>query len=71
MAKFVQGWFPTAIVAAAETIVMLTGGIDLSVGAMVGLGSVVAASTMQGPLGILGAPPDARRWRRRNRRLVR
>ncbi|HLJ71064.1 MAG TPA: ABC transporter permease, partial [Roseiarcus sp.] len=52
--KFVQGWFPTAMVAAAEAIVMLTGGIDLSVGPMVSLGSVVAASTMQGPLGILG-----------------
>jgi ribose transport system permease protein len=54
MAKFVQGWFPTAMVAAAETIVMLTGGIDLSVGPMVSLGSVVAASTMQGPLGVFG-----------------
>lgn len=54
MDKFVQGWFPTATVAAAETIVMLTGGIDLSVGPMVSLGSVVAASTMQGPLGIFG-----------------
>jgi ribose transport system permease protein len=52
--KFVQGWFPTAIVAAAETIVMLAGGIDLSVGPMVSLGSVVAASTMDGPLGIVG-----------------
>jgi ribose transport system permease protein len=52
--KFVQGWFPTAMVAAAETIVMLTGGIDLSVGPMVSLGSVVAASTMDGPLGAFG-----------------
>jgi ribose transport system permease protein len=52
--KFVEGWFPTALVAAAETIVMLTGGIDLSVGPMVSLGSVIAASTMQGPLGIVG-----------------
>lgn len=52
--KFVQGWFPTAVVAAAQTIVMLTGGIDLSVGPMVSLGSVVAASTMDGPLGIFG-----------------
>jgi len=52
--KFVQGWFPTAMVAAAQTIVMLTGGIDLSVGPMVSLGSVVAASTMDGPLGIFG-----------------
>jgi ribose transport system permease protein len=54
MGKFVQGWFPTAMVAAAETIVMLTGGIDLAVGPMVSLGSVVAATTMQGPLGIFG-----------------
>jgi ribose transport system permease protein len=53
MVKFVQGWFPTAMVAAAETIVMQTGGIDLSVGPMVNLGSVVAAPTMQGPLGVL------------------
>ena len=52
--KFVQGWFPTAMVAAAETIVMLTGGIDLSVGPMVSLGSVVAASTMEGPLSVFG-----------------
>ena len=52
--KFVQGWFPTALVAAAETIVMLTGGIDLAVGPMVSLGSVVAASTMQSPLGTAG-----------------
>ncbi len=52
--KFVQGWFPTAMVAAAQTIVMLTGGIDLSVGPMVSLGSVVAASSMDGPLGVFG-----------------
>jgi ribose transport system permease protein len=52
--KFVQGWFPTAMVAAAETIVMLTGGIDLSVGPMVSLGSVVAASTIDGPLAVFG-----------------
>ena len=55
MAKFVQGWFPMALVAVAQTIVMLTGGIDLAVGPMVSLGSVVAASTMQGPLGISAA----------------
>jgi len=52
--KFVQGWFPTALVAIAETMVMLTGGIDLAVGPMVSLGSVVAATTMQGPLGVAG-----------------
>jgi ribose transport system permease protein len=52
--RFVQNWFPMALVAAAQAIVMLTGGIDLSVGAMVGLGSVVAATTMAGSLGIAG-----------------
>ena len=52
--RFVQNWFPMALVAVAQAIVMLTGGIDLSVGAMVGLGSVIAATTMGGPLGIPG-----------------
>ena len=52
--RFVQNWFPMALVAVAQTIVMLTGGIDLSVGAMVGLGSVVAATTMTGTLGVTG-----------------
>jgi ribose/xylose/arabinose/galactoside ABC-type transport system permease subunit len=59
MAKFVQGWFPTAMVAAAETIVMLTGGIDLSVGPMVSLGSVVAASSRSSPLAQGWAPSSA------------
>src|ERR1700759_1383253 len=54
MAKFVQGWFPTAMVPAAQPLVMLPGGTDLSVGPTVSLGSVVAASTMQGPLGVFG-----------------
>ena len=51
---FAQDWLPFALVAAAEAVVMLTGGIDLAVGAMVGLGSVVAATTMGGPFGIAG-----------------
>jgi ribose transport system permease protein len=46
LSRFAQNWFPMALVAAAQTIVMLTGGIDLAIGAMVGLGSVVAATTM-------------------------
>src|SRR5258708_38975411 len=57
MAKFVQGWFPTAMVAAAETIVLLTGGIDLSVGPMVSVGSVVAASAPLRPAGIFVGVP--------------
>ena len=49
--RFVQNWFPMALVAVAQSIIMLTGGIDLSIGAMVGLGSVVAATTMGTTMG--------------------
>jgi ribose transport system permease protein len=52
--RFVQNWFPMALVAVAQAMVMLAGGIDLSVGAMVGLGSVVAATSMGGAFGIAG-----------------
>jgi ribose transport system permease protein len=52
--RFVQNWFPVALVAVAQAMVMLAGGIDLSVGAMVGLGSVVAATSMGGAFGIAG-----------------
>jgi ribose transport system permease protein len=52
--RFVQNWFPMALVAVAQSMVMLAGGIDLSVGAMVGLGSVVAATSMGGAFGIAG-----------------
>jgi ribose transport system permease protein len=44
IAKFTQSWFPLAVVAMAQTLVMLTGGIDLTVGAMVSLGCVLAAT---------------------------
>jgi ribose transport system permease protein len=44
VAKLTQNWFPLAVVAMAQTLVMLTGGIDLTVGAMVSLGSVLAAT---------------------------
>jgi len=52
--RFVQNWFPMALVAVAQAMIMLTGGIDLSIGAMVGLGSVVAATSMGGAFGIAG-----------------
>lgn len=55
LTKFLQAWFPTALVAAAETIVMLTGGIDLAVGSMVSLGSVIAASLMAAQFSIASA----------------
>jgi ribose transport system permease protein len=44
VAKLSQDWFSLAIVAMAQTLVMLTGGIDLTVGAMVSLGSVLSAT---------------------------
>lgn len=51
VAKFSQTWFPLALVAMAQTLVMLTGGIDLTVGAMVSLGSVLAATLIDASVG--------------------
>ncbi|TIS33551.1 MAG: ABC transporter permease, partial [Mesorhizobium sp.] len=53
-AKFTQSWFPLALVAMAQAILMLTGGTSLAIGAMVSLGAVIAATTMTGPLGVAG-----------------
>ncbi|MFD2055772.1 ABC transporter permease [Mesorhizobium calcicola] len=53
-AKFTQSWFPLALVAMAQALLMLTGGISLAIGAMVSLGAVIAATTMAGPLGVAG-----------------
>lgn len=53
-AKFTQSWFPLALVAMAQAILMLTGGISLAIGATVSLGAVIAATTMSGPLGVAG-----------------
>jgi ribose transport system permease protein len=44
VARFTQNWFPIAIVALAQTLVMLMGGIDLAIGATVSLGCVLAAT---------------------------
>ncbi len=44
VARFTQTWFPVALVALAQTLIMLAGGIDLSIGAMVSLGCVLAAT---------------------------
>ena len=54
IAKFSQSWFPLALVAMAQGILMLTGGISLAIGPLVSLGAVVAATTMAGPLGAPG-----------------
>src|SRR5262245_4267087 len=48
LAKLSQSWFPLAVVAMAQTLVMLTRGIDLTVGAMVSLGSVLSATLITG-----------------------
>ena len=53
-AKFTQSWFPLALVAMAQALLMLTGGINLAIGATVSLGAVIAATTMTGPLGVVG-----------------
>lgn len=53
-AKFTQSWFPLALVAMAQAMLMLTGGISLAIGPLVSLGAVVAATTMTGPLGVAG-----------------
>lgn len=53
-AKFTQSWFPLALVAMAQAILMLTGGISLAIGALVSLGAVIAATTMSGPGGVAG-----------------
>ena len=54
VAKFTQSWFPLALVAMAQGILMLTGGISLAIGPLVSLGAVIAATTMGGPLGAPG-----------------
>jgi len=50
IAHFTQSWFPLALVAMAQVMLMLTGGISLAIGPLVSLGGVVAATTMA-PLG--------------------
>lgn len=54
VSKFAQSWFPLALVSMSQAILMLTGGISLSIGATVSLGAVIAATTMSGPLGVVG-----------------
>jgi ribose transport system permease protein len=54
LSKFAQSWLPLALVAMAQAILMLTGGISLAIGAIVSLGAVIAATTMTGALGVTG-----------------
>jgi len=54
LAKFTQSWFPLALVAMAQALLMLAGGISLAIGATVSLGAVIAATLMPGALGTAG-----------------
>lgn len=54
ISKFAQSWLPLALVAMAQAILMLTGGISLAIGATVSLGAVIAATTMSGIFGVAG-----------------
>lgn len=53
-AKFTQNWFPLSLVAMAQALMMLNGGISLAIGPLVSLGAVIAAVSLGGPLGVLG-----------------
>lgn len=46
MARMSQTWFPLAAVAMAQAIVMMTGGVDLSTGAVVSVGCVLTATIL-------------------------
>ena len=61
------------VVVLAELIVVLTGGIDISVGSALGLAAVVAAGLFGGPIGTARTcrRPGDRRHRRRSERLAR
>ncbi len=50
-------WAPVALIAVAETFVVISGGIDLSVGATLGFSGVIAAYAMAGMTG--AGLPDA------------
>lgn len=47
-AKFTQNWVPLALVTMAQALLMLTGGISLSIGPLVSLGAVIAATASGG-----------------------
>ncbi|SER53919.1 monosaccharide ABC transporter membrane protein, CUT2 family [Faunimonas pinastri] len=53
--KFTQNWFPLALVAMAQTLLMMMGGISLAIGPLVSLGAVIAATVMGTAFGVTGA----------------
>jgi len=55
VARFSQTWFPLAAAAMSQTIIMLTGGVDLSTGAVVSVGCVLTVTLVgAGPMAMLG-----------------
>lgn len=46
LARLSQTWFPLAAVAMAQAVIMLTGGVDLSTGAVVSIGCVLSATVI-------------------------
>ncbi len=46
--NILSDWSPVVLIAIGETFVIISGGIDLSVGSTVGVGGVVGALTMEG-----------------------
>jgi ribose/xylose/arabinose/galactoside ABC-type transport system permease subunit len=53
---------PLLIVALGQTVVLITGGIDLSVTSTIALSSVLGALVMSGDQGLLGRMPGGSRW---------
>ena len=48
IAKLSESWFPLAAASMGQALIMLTGGIDLSVGAVVSVGCVLSATVIGG-----------------------
>lgn len=46
-ANILSDWYPLVLIAIGETFVIISGGIDLSVGATIGISGVVSAITME------------------------
>lgn len=55
IAKLSQSWFPLAAAAMGQAVIMLVGGIDLAIGAVVSIGCVLSATLIgQTPAGMAG-----------------
>lgn len=59
LGNLVIAGLPLLVLATGQTVVLITGGIDLSVTAVIGLTSVLGALVMSGDVGWLGGHPGA------------